>query len=176
MEMSPRPQPSTDQLRDWSEPPLISIWVSLHVPVGLLCLRFSSAMPLDQGDLFLPGWAVPLVLSDPEVPFQLCFEHGGETKPCWCQCKMHEHCWAAHTLHSAQGRRLNLPHAREQYFDSCLQVTSRLMTESKYVSYSSHRQAWAGAVPFQWDKHKIFYLLVTVWFHSVTVIIEFHHL
>lgn len=133
-------------------------------------------MPLEQADPFLAAWAVPLVLSDPEVPFQLCFEHGGEMKPCWYQCKMHEHYWAACSLHSAQRRRLNLPHAGEQHFDSCLQVTTKLTTESKYISYSSHRQAWFGPVPSQSDKHKTFYLLVTIWFDSVTVIIEFHHL
>lgn len=172
--MSPRPQPSTEQLRDWSGLP----WSAFGFPtctMGSFCLRFSSAMPLDQADPFLPAWAVLLVLSDPEVPFQLSFEHRGETKPCWYQCKMHEHYWAECTLHRAQGR-LNLPHAGEQYFGSCLQVTTRLMTESKYISYSSHRQAWAGAVPSQSDKHKTFYLLVTIRFHSVTVIIEFHHL
>ena len=134
----PGPRPSTDQLRDPSEPPLSSIWISLHGPVGPFCLGFSSAMPLNQTDLFLQAGLCPgtSVLSDPEVAaFQLCSEHSGETQLGCYQWEMHERYWGTCTLLSAQGRRLSLPHAGEQYFDSCLEVTARVVTESKYISY-----------------------------------------
>lgn len=109
------------------EPPLTSIWISLHVPLGPPCMGLSSAKPLEQTDLSW-CWAVPgtSVLSGPEAVGCLSaslWAHQGVKLYCY-QCKMHElHCDKCPLL-SAPGRRLGLPHAGEQYFGSCLEVTA----------------------------------------------------
>lgn len=136
----PRPWPP---LTSWA-PPLTSwgtgqslAWSALGSLPAHLC-ETVSAEPLAQTDAFLqagqcPGPSLP---SDAEeAAVQPCSEHDAETKH-WCySCRMHKHYWAACTLLRAQRRRLGLPQAGEQYFDSSSEVAARVMTESKYISY-----------------------------------------